>query len=239
MADQVVLLQQGPHRADGDAARAVCAAGDDLRRALHRHAGDEPAAPGRRPHRRQRVSASAAHAHWLGMRPESVALGGRGAGHRAQHRVPGRRPGAALRRRQRNAHRARRRPDRHRRRRDVLLGWPTQAEHHFDSQGSASPDPTIQQHEETSPCNARPSTDLIAAGAAAALGWRHGPGADHRDLVLLPGGRRRPDHQDHRRLRRRLHEGEPRHQGHADLRRHLPGHHRQGADRATSRARRR
>ena len=50
-----------------------------------------------------------------------------------------------------------------------------------------------------------------------------------------PGRRRRPDHQDHRRLRRGLREGESRHQGEADLLRQLPGIDHQGADRGEER----
>ena len=56
-----------------------------------------------------------------------------------------------------------------------------------------------------------------------------------RGVVLLSGRRRRPDHQDHRRLRRRLREGESRHQAEADLFRQLPGVDRQGAHRGEER----
>ena len=48
MADQVVLLRDGRIEQDGAAGRALRAAGHDLRRALHRHAADEPAAAPRR-----------------------------------------------------------------------------------------------------------------------------------------------------------------------------------------------
>ena len=78
-------------------------------------------------------------------------------------------------------------------------------------------------------------TIRAAAAFVAALRWsslapavaRAGAG---RSLVLLPRRRRRPDHQDHRRLRRGLREGESRRQDQADLLRHLPGHDHQGAD---------
>ncbi len=49
-------------------------------------------------------------------------------------------------------------------------------------------------------------------------------------VVLLPRRGRRADHQDHRRLRRRLREGEPRDQAQADLLGQLPGVDHQGAD---------
>ena len=57
----------------------------------------------------------------------------------------------------------------------------------------------------------------------------------HGDFLLLSGRRRRADHQADRHVCGRLREGEPEHQGEADLRRHLPGDHRQGADRAQER----
>ena len=43
MADQVVLMRDGPHRAGRPARRALRAAGDHLHRALRRHAADERA----------------------------------------------------------------------------------------------------------------------------------------------------------------------------------------------------
>ncbi len=56
-----------------------------------------------------------------------------------------------------------------------------------------------------------------------------------RSLVLLSDRGRRPDHQDHRRLRGRFREGQSVDQGEADLFRHLSGKHHQGADRAQER----
>ena len=73
---------------------------------------------------------------------------------------------------------------------------------------------------------------LAACARARAPGARAGAG---RSLVLLPGRRRRADHQDHRRLRRRLREGEPRDQAQADLLGQLPGVDHQGADRGEER----
>jgi len=56
-----------------------------------------------------------------------------------------------------------------------------------------------------------------------------------RGAVLLSGRRGRSDHQDHRRLRGRLREGEPRHQAAPDLFRQLSGVHREGVDRREER----
>ncbi len=56
-----------------------------------------------------------------------------------------------------------------------------------------------------------------------------------RGVVLLPGRRRRPDHEDHRRPRRRLREGKSGDQAEADLHGHLSGLDHQGADRGEGR----
>ena len=64
---------------------------------------------------------------------------------------------------------------------------------------------------------------------------RRGSRSDGRSAVLLSGRCRRADHQDHRRLRRGLREGESRHQAEADLLRQLPGVDREGAHRRQER----
>ena len=230
---------------DGAAGRALRAAGHRLRRALHRHAADEPAAardgrraiveprraaPATRPRsrsacgrsgraRRRRRAARSRRSNTSAPTSLIAARIGGAAARGARRRPRRRRAGDAVRlalgRRRRALVRRR-----HRRRRDRL-----------SSRLHASIDAT---REET-----RMKTTFLTAPAGRALARRvaapaHRAGAD-RDLVLLPGRRRRPDHQDHRRLRRRLREGEPRHQGQADLRRHLPGDDRQGAHRAQER----
>ena len=63
-------------------------------------------------------------------------------------------------------------------------------------------------------------------------GGRRGPG---RGVLLLPGGRRRADHEDHRRFRRRFREGESRRQDPADLFGQLSGIDREGAHRREER----
>ena len=84
-----------------------------LRRALHRHAADEPGAARRRPHRRQRCRVPACTRHSWACARRPIALGGDGIRRVVQScRIPRRRPGAALRRRQPEPAGARRRPDR-------------------------------------------------------------------------------------------------------------------------------
>ena len=51
MADKIVVMNAGPHRADGRAACGLRPAGEPVRRRLHRLAGDEPD-PGNRARRR-------------------------------------------------------------------------------------------------------------------------------------------------------------------------------------------
>jgi sn-glycerol 3-phosphate transport system ATP-binding protein len=60
MADQVVLLNKGRIEQAATPRELYAPAGHHLRRQLHRHAVDEPAAAGRRPHRRQRRAGAAA-----------------------------------------------------------------------------------------------------------------------------------------------------------------------------------
>ena len=82
MADRVVLLNKRADRAERDAGRALRKPGEHIRRALHRHAADEPAAArrgtrrrGRRRHRRPGGRAGRLRGLTLGVRPEHIALG--------------------------------------------------------------------------------------------------------------------------------------------------------------------
>src|SRR5579875_3571954 len=68
------------------------------------------------------------------------------------------------------------------------------------------------------------------AGSGAGV-ERAGGRRRHDAAILLSGRGRRPNHQDRRRHGRGFREGPSRHQGDANLCRHLPGHHRQSADR--------
>ncbi len=244
MADQVVLLNQRPHRAGRHAARALRAPGHHLRGALHRHAAHEPGGAGsRRPHRRQRGRHRAC----------TPQCNGRAArGHRARCRAAspprsgasstwaptwccaapiGARSAAGARRAGGHCSRAGRA--------QVDLRWAPDDGPRLRCR-AATPEhrlnvfhPRRESHHATQ--DLRPGAGRPCWPAQRPVRRRHRlrarPGAGGTP-VLLPGRGRRPDRQDHRRLRRRLHEGEPRHQGHADLRRHLPGDHRQGAHRA-------
>ena len=123
------------------------------------------------------------------------------------------------------------------------LAWAPGAQHLFERNGERRADAAATSHRNTMSrnivrrCHPEENTMLLKAviralaGAAVAIavGARARASAG-RGVVLLPGRRRRTDHQDHRRLRRRFREGESRHQGEADLLRHLPGHDHQGAD---------
>ena len=84
MADQVVLLRDGRIEQDAHAGRALRAAGDGVRRALHRHAADE--------HRRRARPAPTLRS--CGIRPSTCASSPsrrHGARRRAERRVPRRR----------------------------------------------------------------------------------------------------------------------------------------------------
>ena len=98
-------------------------------------------------------------------------------------------------------------------------------------------DPPIHRHieEETMMIDHSACWSARWRFAAAVLRRRRACAGAGRSSVLLSGRRRRSDHQDHRRLRGRLREGESRHQAEADLFRQLPGIDRQGADRRQER----
>ena len=257
MADQVVLLNARPHRAGRDAGRALRAAGHHLRRALHRHAADEPAAARRRRggavdrrHRRpggrcrrvrRRARSACAPSTSRSRRARRAAprcSGGRVPRRRFARHLPASaaRPSpcaspAASRSRPGDAGLARVGAGR-----AALCSTATAARVAADriirpQRSSRSVAASSCQRRKTMLVQAV-AARAARAGRRARRGARARAGAG-RDLLLLPGRRRRADHQDHRRLRRRLREGEPRHQGEADLRRHLPGDDRQGAHRAS------
>ena len=76
----------------------------------------------------------------------------------------------------------------------------------------------------------------IAIAASAGGRVTGGIGRSATEITVLLSGRcRRPDHQDHRRLCRRIHQGESRHHREADLYRQLSGLGGQGDDRGQGR----
>ena len=236
MADQVVLLNQGRVEQDAAPRDALREAGLDVCRALHRHTGDEPGqARRRRAHRRQRHRGVTPGGH--ARHPSRGGVARRsGACHRQQLRIPRRRswccaaPSAASRSwcAPRAAPRCPKAPP-------VTLGWRpgrrtllrrarTTRRLTHRRQGEPAMNQTVVPQAARGRRRVRRHSRRTRPGTAA-----------HRDLVLFPGGRGRPDHQDHRRLRHRLLGREPRRQGDAHLRRQLPGHDRQGADGAQGR----
>ena len=218
--------QRRPDRAGRAAARALCPAGLGLRRALHRHAADEPRSP--LPGRHRAASSACARssvrlvesggvagvvqsAEYLGADTWSCTCGRRhtrrdprGARRRAATSWPKARACASA--GARTTATVRRRAGL--RRSDVAC---------IRSRSRLNRFPEETPHEK-SPVPDRPRR-------RGRLPWRCRAAAQKvtEVNVLLPGRRRRPDHQDDRPDGGRLREGEPGHQGQPDLRRHLPG----------------
>src|SRR5205085_10511228 len=99
--------EQGAHRTVGNAAHALCAAGDDVRRQLHRHARHEPAAFAGWARGGQQGTSRARRVAGRAARSRHVRLARAGAGEKL--RIPGRGPDRALRGGQRVARPAHRR----------------------------------------------------------------------------------------------------------------------------------
>ena len=146
MADRVILLEPGTHRAERRAGRSLRAAGEHIRRAVHRHAADEPASADRARRRRGdrrhgRTGGAAArvrgrHAR-RSSRARAAAPGPRARGDRGRRRVPGRRFAGHLparRRAHRRTHAGRRRPATAATR--YGSPGPAGAQHYFDASGA-------------------------------------------------------------------------------------------------------
>ena len=242
MADRVVLLNRGRIEQNATPAELYERPANDVRRALHRHAADESAAARARRGRRRRSRAPRAR---RSRRP--IARGSRSAcgpstsRSRSSAACAARSPRSSISAPIRSstcrlgaATLAARVPGsvgaRARRRRPGFRG---RAARSTSSSATARAAPIASRHETATHVRLKipilpflkeepmimkfivrarrgcsPSLRSSRARARAGAG---------RGFVLLPGRRRRTDHQDHRRLRRRFREGESRHQGQADL----------------------
>ena len=251
MADRVVLLNAGPHRAERPAGRPLRDAGQHVRRALHRHAADEPAAAGRRRgrerHRGRRRTAprcrrTAPAARWACGRSTSSSRSSAAcvqgwpawsilAPIRSSSAGSGRIGRGARRRARWRRRRATRSGCTGRKARPTISmrtdGGPARTAVAKPRRPSRKSRPL--QSPGRSPCChecCAPWPPRSSRRSCPRPRWRAG---HRRGAVLLSDRRRRSDHQDRRRLRRGLREGEPRRQAEADLHRQLPGHDRQGA----------